>query len=391
MTNATQFPTTEREYRRWMQSRVATLERSLGPTAARVAAAMGNSTEERLAGAIIAFAGEIPPEGYALCDGTELNRVTDAVLFGVIGTTYGPGDGSTTFNTPNVKGRVLVGADPAQAEFDVLGETGGEKTHTLTDDEMPVHTHVQNAHNHAELLQSGNLAPAQGVYVTVTDGGSTRMALRSTGAAPTLGTSNTTATNQDAGGDDPHNNLQPYLVINYAICKGTATGGMGSGGGGGGGSGAVDSVNGQTGVVVLDSDDISDVGHTNKWSTAAEKAKLAAIPTDLGVIQTTVLTSISGNGTVTLAKSARMESIQFSGAGRFRLYRRSAGRTSDAARSFTTPYPGNFGMLYDYEATGAQTDEESPVPIAWGSGETSYFYAATGPVTVTITWVKTGE
>ena len=78
------------------------------------------------------FAGETPPYGYLLCDGSAVSRTTYAALFAVCGVLYGAGDGSTTFNLPNCKGRVAVGYDSTQTEFDVLGETGGAKTPTTS-------------------------------------------------------------------------------------------------------------------------------------------------------------------------------------------------------------------------------------------------------------------
>lgn len=63
------------------------------------------------------------PSGWFLCDGSAISRTTYSELFAIIGTTYGTGDGSTTFNIPNLKGRAIVGKDASQTEFDVLGET----------------------------------------------------------------------------------------------------------------------------------------------------------------------------------------------------------------------------------------------------------------------------
>ncbi len=83
-----------------------------------------------------------PPIGYLVCDGTAVSRTTYASLFSVISTAYGIGNGTTTFNLPNIKGNVVVGRDSGQTEFDVLGETGGAKTHSLSVAEMPAHTHT---------------------------------------------------------------------------------------------------------------------------------------------------------------------------------------------------------------------------------------------------------
>ena len=153
--------------------------------------------ENRLvpAGTVSPFAGpdNKVPSGWFLCDGSNVSRTTYNILFLTIGTTYGAGDGSTTFTLPNLKGRVPVGRDATQTEFDTLGETGGEKAHTLTINEMPAHTHT---------------------YTTRTGDQGTDNAFNSeTAANETTGTFNTSST----GGSQAHNNLQPYIVLNYMI------------------------------------------------------------------------------------------------------------------------------------------------------------------------------
>lgn len=163
-------------------------------------------------GAVTQYAGSSAPTGWLLCDGSAVSRTTYAVLFAVIGTTYGVGDGSTTFNLPNLKGRVPVGLDAAQTEFDTLAETGGAKTHTLTSAEMPVHTHVQDSHVHAQNVSAnpGSGGPAyRQDYDADIAGGSVY--------AQGIDTASATATNQNTGGGTAHNNLQPYIVLNYII------------------------------------------------------------------------------------------------------------------------------------------------------------------------------
>jgi microcystin-dependent protein len=95
------------------------------------------------------------PIGWLLCDGRAVNRAQYQQLFATIGTTYGVGDGSTTFNLPDLRGRTPFGQDAAQTEFATIGQTGGTKTmssgdlavhaHTISD---PQHNHVNAGHSH---------------------------------------------------------------------------------------------------------------------------------------------------------------------------------------------------------------------------------------------------
>ena len=146
-------------------------------------------------GALLPFSGNTIPTNWLLCDGREISRTDYAQLYNVIGTRYGVGDGSTTFNLPNMKGRVPVGLDASQTEFDTLGETGGEKTHTLTVSEMPSHKHTVAANS---LGASATTVVASGSNATVGN------------PVGEISISNT-------GGGQPHNILQPYLVQKYII------------------------------------------------------------------------------------------------------------------------------------------------------------------------------
>lgn len=83
-------------------------------------------------GLITPFGGASAPDGFLLCDGAAVSRSTYADLFAVVGTNYGVGDGSSTFNLPNLKGRVPVGLDTGQTEFNTLGKSGGVTTHVHT-------------------------------------------------------------------------------------------------------------------------------------------------------------------------------------------------------------------------------------------------------------------
>lgn len=169
---------------------------------------------------------------------------------------------TTTFLLPNLKGRLPVGLDTAQSEFNILGEIGGSKTHTLTSAEMPSHTHIQDAHTHTQTAHNhtqnshthtGTTDTAKvNTTLRVVDvagtslaanhatgygaGGFTDLADNATNlpggnhdhdfttgsATPSINNTtavnnNATATNQNTGGGGAHNNLQPYLTLNFII------------------------------------------------------------------------------------------------------------------------------------------------------------------------------
>jgi microcystin-dependent protein len=162
-------------------------------------------------GSIMSFAGSSAPYGWLLCDGSEISRFLYATLFNVIATNYGVGNGSTTFNVPNIKGRVPVGRDVSQSEFDTLGETGGENTHTLTTGEMPSHAHTitdpGHVHTYVNNINDQNTDNAFGTETAADNADLNR----------TTGSSLTGITINATGGGGAHNNLQPYIVLNYII------------------------------------------------------------------------------------------------------------------------------------------------------------------------------
>lgn len=164
-------------------------------------------------GSVVMHAGPSAPAGYLFCRGQTISRTTYASLFAAIGVTYGAGDGSTTFTLPNLQGRVPVGLDASQSEFDALAETGGAKTHTLTLEQMPSHRHVMNAHNHEQVVIVNNTTGGLAARYDYDGDGTAGRVYPQTGA----NTSSTVATMQDTGGGQAHNNLQPYLVMNYII------------------------------------------------------------------------------------------------------------------------------------------------------------------------------
>ena len=142
------------------------------------------------------------PQNWLLCNGQAVSRTDYAELFAVIGTLYGAGDGSTTFNLPDMRGRVVVGKDSSQAEFDSLNEAGGEKAHTMTVVEIPSHYHEENS----RLWRDYDGAS----FITTASSGGVWMNHEQYGGGPSVNTEST-------GGGAAHNNLQPYRVVNYII------------------------------------------------------------------------------------------------------------------------------------------------------------------------------
>lgn len=222
-------------------------------------------------GGLVPFAGASAPAGgkWMLADGAAVSRTTYSALFALVGTTYGVGDGSTTFNLPNLKGRVVVGLDGAQVEFDALGELGGDKagvaahvhsvtggvtvngnTTGITVDVLPSGGHAHTAssagtgsHDHPQTVESTSVTGDVHTHGT-------------TGTAGNPDSTNSTGTDYtgsagyhshgitvDAVGDHDHGvsvadaghihsashnigvasagtsagNLQPYIVLNYII------------------------------------------------------------------------------------------------------------------------------------------------------------------------------
>ena len=198
------------------------------------------------AGIILPFAGTVAPPGCLFCDGSAVSRSTYATLFAVIGTTYGAGDGETTFNIPDLSGRVVIGVSNTHA----LGTTGGSETVTLTSDQLPTHTHVVPQHGHGNdiavqtpvlnhsitqpMYQYKNANSASsfrsGSRGVITSK-STQTSTRSTNLSVaehssedcTKGGSVTAKAAFDSdsyGGGEGHNNMQPYTSVTYLIKAG---------------------------------------------------------------------------------------------------------------------------------------------------------------------------
>jgi microcystin-dependent protein len=150
-------------------------------------------------GQIYMFAGNFAPRGYAFCNGQVLSIQQNAALFSLLGTTYG-GDGQTTFSLPNLQGRIPVHVGNGF----VLGQTGGETTHTLTTNEMPAHIHTASGASSVGTQRS----PQSNVWAASTSPVFSNSAPNTTMAPQALA---------QAGGSQPHDNMPPYQVVNFII------------------------------------------------------------------------------------------------------------------------------------------------------------------------------
>jgi microcystin-dependent protein len=148
------------------------------------------------------FAGNFAPRSWAFCQGQILSIAQNTALFSLLGTTYG-GNGQTTFGLPDFRGRVAVGTGQGPGLQSIqLGEIAGEPSHTLTTGEMPAHLHqvVGSSEDATKKNPIGAVPAATGGSSYTTD------------ANGVMGTVTPTGSSQ------PHNNMQPYLGMNYIIC-----------------------------------------------------------------------------------------------------------------------------------------------------------------------------
>lgn len=179
-------------------------------------------------GVILMWSGSSAPSTqWLVADGSAVSRSTYGALFSICGTAYGTGDGSTTFNLPALAGKVPVGLSPGDPDFAVVGQTGGEKKHTLSFSEMPQHNHpvFDPGHGHSMTTFQPHFPNTSAFYVNDFSGDAIasldnalggnngdwyygRFGVNGSGTGISLGLQ---------GDNQPHNNIQPYVTVNYII------------------------------------------------------------------------------------------------------------------------------------------------------------------------------
>jgi len=175
-------------------------ERTITPLIEALANGESCSVMSVPTGSAMQYFGTSAPDGWLFCDGAAISRTTYADLFSVIGTTYGVGNGSSTFNLPDMRGRAAIGAGQGTGLTNrALGAIIGAETHQISTNEMPSHSHNRNSSGLTEsILQNGS------------SGGIRAFA---SGSLQTL----TLSVTGTAGANSAHNNMQPSLVTNFII------------------------------------------------------------------------------------------------------------------------------------------------------------------------------
>lgn len=179
-------------------------------------------------GVMAEFGGLTAPEGWLLCYGQAVSRTTYADLYAVIGTAWGAGDGTTTFNLPDYRGRVGAGKDDmggtsanrltgisGSLDGDTLGATGGAETHTLTTAQIPAHTHTgttASSGNHSHTISYADRGDGFGGSPSMST-----VAGAETKTTSTAGAHTHTFTTDSAGTGGAHPNVQPTIIVTKII------------------------------------------------------------------------------------------------------------------------------------------------------------------------------
>lgn len=175
-----------------------------------------NSNDSNPIGTILLYAASKPPPGYLICDGREVSRKEYKQLYKILKEDklpYGIGDGISTFNLPDLRGRTVIGLGHGNELTNrLLGQKDGYETHQLTKDEMPTHNHdvTDDGHSHGYYPSGSNNNTRHSVQLQTASG-----AIHYENTDTTKDTTGITIKN--TGGNQHHNNMQPFLVLNYII------------------------------------------------------------------------------------------------------------------------------------------------------------------------------
>jgi microcystin-dependent protein len=172
-------------------------------------------------GEIILVGFDFAPVGWALCDGSLLPISENETLFQLIGTTYG-GDGQTTFALPDLRGRIPIGSGQGPGlQNRILGETGGTEAVALTVQQIPSHSHAVDTSGLTASLRCkagpGNQRSPVGNVHAIEAAGATMPYSSAEPNATMSGVPVDISGMSEAGGIDSHDNMQPYLTLNYCI------------------------------------------------------------------------------------------------------------------------------------------------------------------------------
>lgn len=169
---------------------------------------------DQIMGGIEMFAGAFAPQGFMMCAGQRIQVSQNQALFSLLGTTYG-GDGQRIFNLPDLRGRtpIAAGQSPGGRSYR-LGEAGGSETVSLTVDEMPTHTHLVESDLPVSRSRADSTNPIGNRLGLVTSSdGDTNVYTDEAGS----GSMDVETNLRNAGGGQSHNNMPPYLTVNYVI------------------------------------------------------------------------------------------------------------------------------------------------------------------------------
>lgn len=273
------------------------------------------------------------PTGWMICDGSAISRTEYSQLFNVIGTSFGSGDGSTTFNIPNKKGRVSVGVDTSQTEFNTIGKTGGSKD--------------LQEHSHSSI--DGNFATENVSAVNAYGSGNATLYK--------LGRASTTAT----AGTGNSGNLQPYIVTNFIIKVSETTPIQAQ---------VVDSLDGDSRIDAPSVHAVKTLNLVNTYSTSEIKVGtwINDKPIYRKVIQTTMPTSTGWQSVATLLNVNEIISLH----GRY---------SGNDGRQMMIPYSENGYLQAISYQPNSNSIEINSQNIAWSNK----------PLTIIVEYTKTTD